>query len=234
MTVQHYVLLSGGIDSTTVLGQVTGLLCSRLPLRSQLQCVSVDYGQRHRREIEAAQKITNLLYCDHKILDLRSVVPHTMLTDATSEIPNVHYNDLPEGISPTYVPFRNGLMLSALASYVQGNLGSEHNAVIHFGAHAGDAARDAYPDCTFQFTGAMAAAIYIGTYHRVRLEVPFQFMEKDEIIRLGIKLGVPYELTWSCYRGGELHCGTCPTCRSRREAFIKAGVPDPTKYATAN
>lgn len=225
MTTQHYVLLSGGIDSTTVLARVR-----RDATFQRVHCLSVDYGQRHRREIVAAQTIAAYYAVRHDILDLRSVVPRTMLTDPSSDIPDVHYNDLPEGISPTYVPFRNGLMLAALASHVQGHLDAEDSAVIHFGAHAGDAARDAYPDCGFQFTGAMAAAIYIGTYHRVRLEVPLQFMEKDEIVRLGTELHAPYELTWSCYRGGELHCGTCPTCRSRRDAFINAEVVDPTVY----
>jgi 7-cyano-7-deazaguanine synthase len=227
MTTQHFVLLSGGIDSTTVLARVR-----RDAAAMRVHCLSVDYGQRHRREIVAAQSVAAHYEVDHDILDLRSVVPRTMLTDPSSEIPDVHYNDLPEGISPTYVPFRNGLMLSAVASRVQGMLDPEDSAVIHFGAHADDSARWAYPDCSPEFVGAMANAIFVGTYQRIRLEVPLQYMVKDEIIKLGTELNAPYNLTWSCYKGGELHCGTCPTCRSRREGFLKAEVADPTEYET--
>jgi 7-cyano-7-deazaguanine synthase len=122
-------------------------------------------------------------------------------------------------------------MLSVLASHIQGTLIDGVNAIIYFGAHAEDAERSAYPDCTFQFTGAMANAIDVGTYHRVQLNVPWQFMTKDQIIKMGAELGTPYHMTWSCYAGGDLHCGVCPTCRARREAFIRAGVNDPTEYA---
>ncbi len=226
-TVFGYVLLSGGIDSSTALS----LACRNLG-QQHVRCVSVDYGQRHSKEIDHAQRLAAFYGRPHHILSLASIVPQTMLTDHTREIPSVSYADLPHGISPTYVPFRNGLMLSALASHIQGTLTDSEDAIIYFGAHAEDAQAWAYPDCTPEFTGAMANAIMVGTYNRVRLEVPFQFSRKFEIIEMGIKLGTPYHLTWSCYKGGEAHCGVCPTCRARREAFVLAKIDDPTTYVT--
>jgi 7-cyano-7-deazaguanine synthase len=135
-----------------------------------------------------------------------------------------------------YVPFRNGFMISALASYVQGQFQHSLNKdkadwAIYFGAHAEDALNWAYPDCTPEFIGAMANAVYVGTYHKVRLITPLQWMNKADIIRKGTELNVPWNLTWSCYAGGSLHCGVCPTCRARRQGFIAAGVNDPTPYA---
>jgi 7-cyano-7-deazaguanine synthase len=130
-------------------------------------------------------------------------------------------------------------MLSLLASYIAGrHLDAQSsepefhcvNILIYWGAHAEDAAGGAYPDCTVEFVGAMACAIDIGTAHFVRLVAPFVAMSKAEVVAYGASLGVPYDLTWSCYRGGDLHCGTCPTCRARRAAFRNGGVIDPTKY----
>ena len=135
-------------------------------------------------------------------------------------------------------------MLSAIASFVAGEInkhpvthlnpgpgpvGSEW--AIYFGAHAEDAQNWAYPDCTPEFIGAIANAIYIGTYHTVRLHTPLQWMTKSSIIRLGSELGVDWTKTFSCYKGEELHCGVCPTCRARRQGFIKAQIHDPTVYA---
>lgn len=260
-----YVLLSGGIDSS---------VCIHLAARDweEVVGVSVFYGQRHSREIEAAAVMCNKLYARHHVLDLRSVVPQTMLTDPTQEVPNISYSEI-QGVSPTYVPFRNGLLLSAAASWIQGeraawmkatraasettirDMESEARTVfpaaqldeyrrrlhqvlanewaLYFGAHAEDAQNDAYPDCSFPFTGAMANAIHVGTYYQLRLIVPLQWLMKVDIIKLGTELGVPWNETFSCYKGGDLHCGVCPTCRARREGFRKAGVPDPTVYAQA-
>jgi 7-cyano-7-deazaguanine synthase in queuosine biosynthesis len=159
-----------------------------------------------------------------------------MLTNPEMKLPNSTYAELPEGISPTYVPFRNGQLLSRIAGIAQGwimeqdTLGLTATASIWFGAHADDAARDAYPDCTPEFIGNMASAIYLGTYRRVRLITPFTHMEKKSIVDIGASLALPYMLTWSCYDGGPKHCGVCPTCRARKEAFTLAHVPDPTQY----
>jgi 7-cyano-7-deazaguanine synthase len=149
-------------------------------------------------------------------------------------------------VSPTYVPFRNGTMLAAIAAYAQQWVNKfldtlekdkahfdspEDLAAIYYGAHSEDAANWAYPDCTPEFNGAMANAIYIGTYRQIRLVTPLQWLTKEEVVRLGTRLGVPWENTWSCYKGELHHCGVCPTCRSRRQAFTAAGVVDPTYYA---
>jgi 7-cyano-7-deazaguanine synthase len=149
-----------------------------------------------------------------------------MLTDETIEIPNISYDEI-TGISPTYVPFRNGLMLSNAASIAQ----HEGFDLLYYGAHSEDAKAWAYPDCTPEFNGAMANAIFVGTYQKTRLITPLQWMLKSEIVELGTKLELDFSLTWSCYVGGELHCGTCPTCRARKVAFQQAGVADPTMYA---
>jgi 7-cyano-7-deazaguanine synthase len=197
--------------------------------------ISVDYGQRHKKETEFAQKLCDFFGVSHETVSM-AYPPKSMLTDPSIKLPSSTYAELPEGISPTYVPFRNGQLLSRIAGIAQGwimeqdKLGINAKASIWFGAHADDAARDAYPDCTPEFIGVMASAIHLGTYRRVRLITPFTHMEKKSIVEIGSKLGLPYDLTWSCYDGKEKHCGTCPTCRARKEAFQLAQLPDPTTY----
>ena len=233
----HAVLLSGGIDSTTVLkiaernhqkDIANGILLGRL-----LAYTSI-YGQRHEsRELKASQQVcqTVPLMWDQKIFDLRPIIGIGGLTNFMQHIPNVSYDDLPKGPSPSYVPFRNGLMLSVIASQVAA-VCNEINTegIIYVGTHQEDAARDAYPDCSLEFIGAMAAALQIGTYGKVRLQAPLISMVKADIIKLGAELSAPYELTWSCYAGMEKQCGICPTCRARRQGFIEAGIADPTSY----
>jgi 7-cyano-7-deazaguanine synthase len=242
MTTLGYVLLSGGIDSSTAL-----TFAIRQVGQRNVRCVSIDYGQRHLKEIHHAKMVANYYGRPHEMLSIEGM-PKAMLTDSSVEIPNASYADLPHGISPTYVPFRNGQLLSKVAGHIQGllqfqqnhkstpELNSNHfdDAIIYFGAHAEDAANWAYPDCTPEFVGAMANAIFIGTYQKVRLVTPWLHSTKDEIITYGGMHGTPYYLTWSCYAGGTLHCGVCPTCRARKEAFEKAAVmPDPTEYASS-
>jgi 7-cyano-7-deazaguanine synthase len=223
-----YVLLSGGIDSTTCLY----LAHTR---HEPIEAISIDYGQRHKKEIKHAKMTCQALDIPHRVRDLSSIIPPTMLTDPNVKIPNMSYNDI-KGISPTYVPFRNGLILSAITStvvgdYVKAELQQGTEWTIYFGAHAEDAQNWAYADCTPEWIGAMANAIYIGTYHTIRLATPLEWLAKHDIIKLGEELGVDWSLTWSCYAGGEQHCGACPTCRARKEGFAKAGVSDPTGYA---
>lgn len=246
-----YVLLSGGIDSTT---------CIYLARRDwpEVVGVSVFYGQRHRKEIESATTSCHRLGVRHHVLDLSAIVPRTMLTDPTAEVPNIPYSEI-QGVSPTYVPFRNGLMLSAASSFIQGEraqrdkeVWEEYDAVggnlsrqkqlsqalraewgLYFGAHAEDAHNWAYPDCTPEWIGAMAGAIYVGTYRQLRLITPLEWLGKAAIIRLGSSVGVRWEDTFSCYKGDDVHCGICPTCRARRQGFLEAGIPDPTVYAQA-
>jgi 7-cyano-7-deazaguanine synthase len=160
-------------------------------------------------------------------VDLSGVMGIGGLTDRNLRMPQKSYAELPKGISPTYVPFRNGLMLSAIASIAMADPEAE---AIYYGAHAEDAENDAYPDCSLPFIEAIATAIHIGTYGQIRLIAPLGGVNKSAGIKEGEKLGVPWHLTWSCYEGGLFHCGSCPTCISRREAFVEAGVKDPTEY----
>jgi 7-cyano-7-deazaguanine synthase len=235
-----FVLLSGGVDSSTALSYAISQVGQR-----NTRCLAVNYGQRHVKEILHAGKVAAFYGRSLEMLKIESM-PKAMLTDPSHEIPDVSYADLPHGISPTYVPFRNGQFLSLAAGHIQAHLKeldvaetgsasqfSDTNAILYFGAHAEDSQNWAYPDCTPEFSGAMANAIYVGTYCRVRLCVPWQHFMKADIIAWGSKQDpqTPYHLTWSCYRGLNLHCGTCPTCRSRKDAFNTAGVPDPTDYA---
>lgn len=273
MTRKAFVLLSGGLDSTTCLfkaiydyapeeerDQVALGIKTRLAESSGyginwVEAVSIDYGQRHLKETEYARKTCQRLGIKYTTLDLSGLLvdKNTMLGNKDIEIPDISYADI-KGVSPTYVPFRNGTMLSVLAAHAQKwvngeqkkydenaeivllrgdgcDLGDKPSAGIYFGAHSEDAHNWAYPDCTPEFIGAMANAIYVGTYHAIRLITPLQWLMKKDIVLLGASLGVPFENTWSCYAGENLHCGVCPTCRSRRDAFIQAGITDPTEYA---
>lgn len=254
-----FVLLSGGIDSSSALG----LAKLDFP-NAEFEAVTIDYGQRHSVELEAAKKVSEHFKVPHIIIDAKGFMAG-MLVDKgenNEEIPDVSYADLPQGISPTYVTFRNGLMISILAARAQAWVMAEEakivaedegtrrhyttaneipederpNAYIYLGIHADDGANWAYPDCTQEFIGPMAAAIYTGTYNRVRVRAPFTFMNKSVVVQLGEMAGVPWEHTWSCYKGDLVHCGVCPTCRSRKEAFEilqKGGldIVDPTVYA---
>ncbi len=215
-----YVLLSGGIDSTTC------LYMAYEQYRSDIAAVSVDYGQRHIREVECAENICENLGVPHTTIPL-STPMRTMLTDKGMSIPDITYDEI-KGVSPTYVPFRNGQLISILTGYA---VQDEKAEVIYFGAHAEDAANWAYPDCTPEFIGAMANAVYIGTYRQIRLMTPFMWATKANIVAKGVSLGVPYKDTWSCYKGELLHCGACPTCYARFDAFESQQFIDPTTYA---
>jgi len=216
-----YVLLSGGIDSSTVLA------IANEEWKGRVCAVCVDYGQRHRKEIAQAEQIAIHFKNQFIVRDIKGFLQTGGLTDVHLDIPPVSYDDLPPGVSPTYVPFRNGTFLSLVAGMAAVDKEAE---AIYIGVHAEDAENWAYPDCTPEFMGGMANAIYIGTYHKIRLHTPLIFCRKSEIILKGEHLRVPWKHTWSCYEGGTLHCGVCPTCRARQDAFIFARVTDPTEY----
>lgn len=229
MIKKAFVLLSGGLDSTTALH------IALKEFDGHVEAVSIDYGQRHIRETEYARKTCKKEGVDHTLVPIGDLLKGVMLTDPNYKIPDVTYSEI-DGVSPTYVPFRNGLLLSVITAHAQ----KYHNQFkadppiecgVYFAAHAEDAHNWAYPDCTPEFIGAMANAIYIGTYRSVRLHTPLMWLQKHEIVSLGSSLGVDFSLTWSCYAGGEKHCGACPTCHARRDAFKRAGVADPTVYA---
>lgn len=213
------VLHSGGLDSTVALYWAV-----REFGKGKVESIGVHYGQRHEIELAYAQKVCDMLEVPRRVIHLNDIQA-SILTDRDAEIPKVSYEEI-EGLSPAYVPFRNGLMLSNIASIAQ----AEKFSNIVYGAHAEDALNWAYPDCTPEFNGAMANAIFIGTNQEVRLLTPLQWLEKHQIISLGLDLGINFADTWSCYHGGKVHCGECPTCRARQKGFSRLGVVDPTVY----
>lgn len=219
------VLFSGGVDSTTCLA-----LAVKEHGSENVTALSIGYGQKHSREIQAAQKLAEYYNVEWKQLDLSLIFADSdcsLLTGSDKEIPKETYaQQLSETDGKpvsTYVPFRNGLFLASAASMAL-SLGCE---LIYYGSHADDAAGSAYPDCSEEFNNAINSAIYIGSGKQLRIEAPFVTKTKKEIVRLGLELGVPYELTWSCYEGSEKPCGICGTCRDRQEAFLANGINDP-------
>jgi 7-cyano-7-deazaguanine synthase len=196
----------------------------------QVLALSIYYGQKHQKELEAAQKVVAYYGVAWKQLDLTTIFADSncsLLSGSTEEIPKESYAEQLKKTDgnpvSTYVPFRNGLFLSSAASVALSN-GCE---VIYYGPHADDAAGNAYPDCSEVFNQAMQTAIYEGSGKKLRVEAPFVTWTKKDIIKAGLELGVPYELTWSCYEGGVTPCGVCGTCRDRQAAFLANGVTDP-------
>jgi len=220
------VLSSGGVDSTTALA----LAISRFG-KENVIALSVSYGQKHDKEIEAAKKVAAYYGVEQMFLDLSKIFEFSncsLLKQSTEEIPEESYVEQikeTKGEKPvsTYVPFRNGLFLSSAASIAL----SRDCSVIYYGAHADDSAGFAYPDCSPEFNQAMGDAIYEGSGHQLKIEAPFIGMNKAGVVKLGLELGVPYELTWSCYEGNEKPCGKCGTCIDRAAAFAANGVEDP-------
>lgn len=224
------VSLSGGMDSAVVLG------VAREKGYTNIVAVSFDYGSRHaKREYDAAQQVVAWyegkgLKINHQRVRLPNVFfteSSALMSDATP-MPELTYEELmlEEGPSPTVVPFRNANIISMCTT-----IALVHNAeVVMVGMHATDAHNWAYPDCTPEFLGAMAAAVLVGSYQKVRLEFPLIWMEKSDVFRIGANLEVPLHLTYSCYLGGETHCGKCPTCVERYEAFRVNGFADEDHY----
>lgn len=212
------VLLSGGMDSVTVFYQA---------LRSHevVACLSFDYGSKHNAcELPFAKLHSDRNGVPHHVVPL-DFMDHLFKSDllkSGGDIPDGHYAE--ESMKRTVVPFRNGIMLSIAAGFAE-SIGA--GAVV-IAAHSGDHA--IYPDCREPFMRAMGDAIREGSYARVELLRPFIDMDKTAIAKRGAELGVDFENTWSCYKGGSIHCGVCGTCVERREAFILAGLPDPTVY----
>ena len=232
MATLHLVILSGGLDSATALG-----IADHEAKKNDgdvLAAVSYNYGQKHSIELECAKQLTAHYGCDHKIIPLSTDPFRGGVLTTDAEVPDMSYDDLPDGeMSPTYVPFRNGTLISmsaALADSILQDGTTLHNAILYAGMHAEDGAGFAYADCTPEFLGAMASAVYVGTYGRVRLQAIFQHRTKAQIILEGFHLRVPYEHTHSCYKGERPACGTCSTCRARLEAFNSINLHDPIDY----
>ncbi|WP_303838590.1 7-cyano-7-deazaguanine synthase QueC [Ruminococcus flavefaciens] len=219
------ILFSGGVDSTTCLGIAVNKYGA-----DQVLALSLYYGQKHSRELEAARKIAAHYGVKHKELDLALIFADSdcsLLRGSTEDIPKESYAEQLKKTDgkpvSTYVPFRNGLFLASAASIALSNGCTE----IYYGAHSDDAAGNAYPDCSSDFNDAINRAIYLGSGVELRVVAPFIGMNKAQVVAEGLKLNVPYELTWSCYEGGDKPCGVCGTCRDRMAAFRANGMDDP-------
>lgn len=219
------VLFSGGVDSTTCLALAVEKYGSE-----NVIALSISYGQKHEREIESAESIAKHYNVKLMYINLAKVFMYSncsLLSHSDEEIPHAEYaKQIEEGhgkLVSTYVPFRNGMFLASAASIAI----SKDCDVIYYGAHGDDAAGSAYPDCSETFNEAMNKAIYEGSGRTVHIEAPFVNMTKADIIRTGLRLNVPYELTWSCYEGNEKPCGKCGTCLDRIKAFKANNMEDP-------
>lgn len=213
------VLCSGGMDSVTALHWAARE-------HALLAAVSFDYGAKHNhREIPFAREHAAKLGVRHEVVALPFVnqLFASDLLSSGGEIPEGHYEAA--NMKQTVVPFRNAVMLS-IATGLAESIGAEGLVIA---AHGGDHA--IYPDCREDFMRAMSDTMRLGTYAQVQLLRPFIAMTKGEIAAAGARLGIDFARTWSCYKGGEIHCGKCGTCVERREAFAIAGLDDPTTYA---
>jgi 7-cyano-7-deazaguanine synthase len=213
------VLCSGGMDSVAALHWAARH-------HTVAAAVSFDYGSKHNvREIPFAAEHARALGVPHTIIPLDFIANlfASDLLKTGGAVPEGHYED--KTMRQTVVPFRNGIMLAAAGGLAE-SLGAEGLVIA---AHSGDHA--IYPDCREDFMRAMADALRLGTYAGIQLLRPFIAFTKGQIVLEGARLGVDFARTWSCYVGGDVHCGKCGTCVERREAFQLAGLPDPTRYA---
>ena len=216
-------IVSGGLDSVTL----AHLLASR---GFSLHLVAFDYGQRHKKELAFARECATRLNAAYDVVDITALTPligGSALTDQNIAVPHGHY--AAPSMAITVVPNRNAIML-ALA---YGAAVADNAIMVATGVHAGD--HFIYPDCRPEFIekfDVMQRAAVEGFGHPdLHLEAPFINSSKSDIVRIGAELGVPFDLTWSCYEGGAVHCGGCGTCVERRESFAMAGISDPTVYA---
>ena len=192
--------------------------------------LSISYGQRHEKELKAARDIARYYHVEQRFLDLAAIFADSscsLLAHSERDIPKESYAEQLEQadtkLVSTYVPFRNGLFLSSAASMAL----SLECSVLYYGAHHDDWAGNAYPDCSREFVAAMNNAIMEGTGGELHMEAPFVEWSKADIVKKGLELNVPYELTWSCYEGGDKPCGVCATCIDRKRAFELNGSVDP-------
>lgn len=214
------VLLSGGLDSTVLTAHLFATA------DEPLEVVSVNYGQRHARELTAAAAVAAHYQLRHHTVDLSALRDHLTGSALTTgpDVPEGHYTA--PSMGATVVPNRNMILLAVAAGIAAARRHKQVATAVHAGDHP------IYPDCRPQFITAASLAVQLGTqgYGDVEIIAPFARITKADIARRGAELGAPVHLSWSCYRGGELHCGRCGTCVERAEAFHLAGVPDPTGY----
>ncbi len=214
------VICSGGLDSVSLAHKVAAE-------RELVGLLSFDYGQRHSKELDFAAACAERLGVPHRIVDLRSVgaaLSGSALTDDV-DVPDGHYEE--ETMKVTVVPNRNAIMLAVGFGMAAAQQAGAVAAAVHGGDHF------IYPDCRPDFIAAFQAMEdrALDGVAQVELYTPFVHVSKADIVTEGARHGTPFAETWSCYKGGEVHCGRCGTCVERREAFHLAGVEDPTVYA---
>ena len=210
------IILSGGMDSVTLLYDKKDEIAV---------AVTFDYGSNHnKREEEFAKYHCNELGIEHIIIPLTFIHDYfkSSLLEGASAIPDGHYED--ETMKSTVVPFRNGIMLSVACGLAESRELEKVLIANHFGDHA------IYPDCRKGFIDAMSEAMKCGTYKGITIYAPYTTITKTDIAKIGKSLGIDYSKTYSCYKGGEKHCGKCGTCVERKEALRDAGIEDPTEY----
>ena len=193
--------------------------------------VSIFYGQRHAKELESAKKVADYYKVSHYEFDAAAIMSYSKSALLNSSTENLEKNSYGEQVKKnpriaTYVPFRNGLMISMAASFADGFFGGEETEIF-VGVHQDDAAINAYADCSESFIRAISEAVEIGTYGKIKIVAPFVGKTKADVVKIGLDLKVPYELTWSCYERGEVPCGKCATCIDRAKAFELNGISDP-------
>lgn len=216
MTKDSLIIVSGGMDSITLLYDRKDSIALAL---------SFDYGSNHNsREIPYAQLHCQRLGIRHIVIPLDFMHQYftSSLLEGAEAIPDGHYAD--ENMKSTVVPFRNGIMLSVAIGIAESNGLKKVLIANHGGDHA------IYPDCRPDFISAINKAAMSGTYLNVEVDAPYTNISKTDIARRGAALGIDYSETWSCYKGGAVHCGTCGTCVERKEALHDAGIDDKTEY----
>lgn len=225
------VLSSGGVDSTTCLALAVDEYG-----KENVATLSIYYGQKHEKELECARAVARYYDVLHYEMDLSEVMKYSncsLLKGSKNEIKHESYAEQLKKTNgnpvSTYVPFRNGLFLSTAASIAL-SIFPEDEVTIFCGMHADDAAGNAYPDCSADFNYYMNSAIFEGSNRKVRLLSPLVNLTKAQVVKKGLELHAPYQLTWSCYEGGDEACGTCGTCIDRLAAFKANGVKDPIRY----
>ncbi|MCI7651890.1 MAG: 7-cyano-7-deazaguanine synthase QueC [Prevotella sp.] len=210
------IIVSGGMDSITLLYDHKDEIALG---------ISFDYGSNHNaREIPFAKMHCERLGIKHITINLDFMHQYfkSSLLDGAEAIPEGHYAD--DNMKSTVVPFRNGIMLSIAIGIAESNNLDQVFIANHGGDHT------IYPDCRPEFINAIDAAATAGTYNNVKVVAPYTKITKSDIARIGKKLSIDYTETWSCYKGGEVHCGKCGTCVERKEALAEAGIEDKTIY----
>jgi 7-cyano-7-deazaguanine synthase len=208
------VILSGGPDS------VTAAYWAR-EKGYEVHALTFNYDQKAKIEIEYAAGIADIMGITQRVIDVKNL---NIIYEGVTSLVDANIEVTSSFTAPIIVPFRNGIFLSIAIAYADG-IGAE---LVLYGAHASD--EENYPDCRREFYEAFQTAARLGTDKEIMISSPLSHLSKAEVLREAVRLGAPLEKTWSCYLQGPIHCGSCESCNNRRNAFVSAGIPDPTKY----